>query len=110
MTLDLDIAVVHPWCPDVMGKAAKEDGAAAARREEVKTRKYQQEKLAVTGVVASCKLLGSLADGDGQHRNIYAACPLSTRMKMVGTTQLNSRQSGGRGCPSCCRRIFPSQL
>ena len=56
-TLDLDIAVVHPWCPDVLGKAAKEDGAAAARREEIKTRKYQQEKLAVTGVVASCKPL-----------------------------------------------------
>ena len=56
-TLDLDIAVVHPWCSDVLGKAEKEDGAAAARREEIKTRKYQQEKLAVIGVVASCKPL-----------------------------------------------------
>ena len=37
-TIDLDIVVVHPWCPDVLGKAAKEDGAAAARREEIKTR------------------------------------------------------------------------
>ena len=57
----------------VLGKAAKEDGAAAARREEIKTRKYQQEKSLGLLPHANPLFWRSLADGDGQHRNILSA-------------------------------------
>ena len=36
LELDLDISVACPWCPDIISKAAKEDGAAALKRERKK--------------------------------------------------------------------------
>ena len=114
MTLDLDIAVVHR--PDVLGKAAKEDGAAAARREEIKTRKYQQEKLAVTGVVASCKplvleifgrwgwsaqkhlcsLSALYQDEDGRNKAIWRKRMSIMLQKNISITIINKIKSIGR--------------
>ena len=42
---ELDIAMAHPWCPDVLTKAANENGAAALRAENRKNLKYSKEIL-----------------------------------------------------------------
>ena len=39
------MSLAHPWCVDILSKAAREDGAAAARREEKKVEKYQSKVL-----------------------------------------------------------------
>ena len=41
--VDLDVSLAHPWCSDIISKAAWQDGAAALRREEKKIEKYQKE-------------------------------------------------------------------
>ena len=43
--VDLDISVAHPWCPDVICKDAKEDGAAALKRDRKNQEKYEKELL-----------------------------------------------------------------
>ena len=39
------MSLAHPSCVDILLKAAREDGAAAARREEKKVEKYQSKVL-----------------------------------------------------------------
>ena len=43
--MELDVSLSHPWCVDILPKAAREDGAAAARREEKKVEKYKSKRL-----------------------------------------------------------------
>ena len=43
--VELDVSLAHPWCVDILSKATREDGAAAARREEKKVKKYQSKVL-----------------------------------------------------------------
>ena len=45
LQVDLDISVAHSWCPDVISKAAKEDGAASSKRDRKKQEKYEKELL-----------------------------------------------------------------
>ena len=42
---ELDFAMAHPWCPDVLSRAANEDGAAALQAEKRKHSKYSTEIL-----------------------------------------------------------------
>ncbi|XP_062504332.1 uncharacterized protein LOC134181136 [Corticium candelabrum] len=44
--VELDVALSHPWASDIVSQAAEKDGAAAARREDRKTKKYSELKLA----------------------------------------------------------------
>ena len=41
--VELDILLAHPWNGDILSLASKEDGAAAARREQQKVTKYGQQ-------------------------------------------------------------------
>ena len=43
--MELDVSLSHPWCVDILPNAAREDGAAAARREEKKVEKYKSKRL-----------------------------------------------------------------
>ncbi|XP_062516545.1 uncharacterized protein LOC134191918 [Corticium candelabrum] len=43
--VELDVSLAHPWCADILSRAAREDGAAAVRREERKVEKYQSKVL-----------------------------------------------------------------
>ena len=43
--VELDVSLAHPWCADILSRAAQEDGAAAIRREETKVEKYQLKVL-----------------------------------------------------------------
>ena len=41
----VDISLAHPWSTDSLKKAAKEEGAAAKKREREKSNKYLVEQL-----------------------------------------------------------------
>ena len=43
--VELDVSLAHPWCADILSRAAQEDGAAAVRREERRVEKYQLKVL-----------------------------------------------------------------
>ena len=45
LSLELDIALSHPLCMDVLSRAAWLDRAAASRREELKHKKYAAQEL-----------------------------------------------------------------
>ena len=38
--VELDISLTHPWNGDILSLTSKEDGAAAAQREQQKVTKY----------------------------------------------------------------------
>ena len=42
-SIDLDVSIAHPWSIDILAKASLLDGAAALRREEIKTKKYMEK-------------------------------------------------------------------
>ena len=41
--LDLDVSLAHPWSQDIIRRASKENGHAAATREGKKMKKYSEE-------------------------------------------------------------------
>ena len=43
--IDLDISMAHPWSIDILAKASLFDGAAALRREEIKSQKVHEKFL-----------------------------------------------------------------
>ena len=51
--LDIDVSLAHPWSQDIIRKASKENGHAAATREEMKMKKYSEE-LVPEGYVSRC--------------------------------------------------------
>ena len=51
--LDLDVSLAHPWSQDIIRRASKENGHAAATREEKKMKKYSEE-LVPGGYVSRC--------------------------------------------------------
>lgn len=44
---------MHRWYADILSKAARVDGAAATRREDIKEKTYEHEKVA-GGAAATC--------------------------------------------------------
>ena len=51
--LDIDVSLAHPWSQDIIRRASKESGHAAATREEKKMKKYSEE-LVPGGYVSRC--------------------------------------------------------
>ena len=51
--IELDVSLAHPWAGHIVSQAAKEDGVAAARRQQEKSRKYA-EMVDVWGTPSTC--------------------------------------------------------
>ena len=66
-----DVSLAHPWSQDIIGRASKGNGHAAATREEKKMKKYSEE-LVPRGYVSTCvPLVIEHLGGGAQRQRIF---------------------------------------
>ena len=71
--LDLDVSLAHPWSQDIIRRASKENGHAAATREEKKMKKYSEELVPETYVSRCVPLVIEHFGRWGTRQKIFVA-------------------------------------
>ena len=90
----LDIDMAHLWCPDILSRAATEDGAAALWTE--KKKENTEGKWHHKAIIQSAVLLflSSLVLGAGMPKNIFSGSPRLRLTRSERTTPICLRPLG----------------
>ena len=86
--MELDIALSHPLCKDVLSRAAWLDGAAASRREELKHKKYAAQEIPGGFLPSAILLVFEYYGRWGEEAQKYL------RSQAAGTLSNEDRRSG----------------